>query len=619
VKEGEFEADAPASAATGLLTPGPPPSRPDPPAAALRPEELLLLAWAAVLPLSVAASQILLGLFAAAWLVSRRRDPHRAPLPRGALLAIVLVFAGEWLACLVNGAFDHVSDPVRKHGVLLALPLLALASRERPEIYRRVVGVAAAVSALVGIYAVWQHFTGVDLVRSRVLERRNLVFIATGMFNHHLTYGGSVMLAGMAAAGLAAGGRSWRGLPLVLGGPLGLGLLWSYARSAWCGAFFGVALILGARRNRRAFVLLAAAVVSVLLVLGLDVSLRERLREGLRGTGTPPRVLLLLTSLKMLAAHPVGIGPGRFAELFPTYHVPGRYLSTVHPHSDPIRALLDGGPLTFAGYLLLVPGTAFLAWRALRRERGSGLNLAAHAALRERGEVRPHLAAARHDLALVALGASGAFWVAGFFQTYFWDQEDVMLWILLAAPAVSGLDQLFRRTGEEGERLWMRGRQLAGPPAVPRGVRRILVLCEGNLCRSPFAGQLLQAALGSRGVVVESAGLHAANGHPAPALAQQVALERGLSLAEHRSQPVDRARLAAADWILVMDVDQRRRTVALLPAAGGKIELLGRFAAEPGASPEIPDPMDRNLETFRAVYARLAAAVERVVAEFPAG
>jgi protein-tyrosine phosphatase len=579
----------------------------------MRPEEILLLGWAAVLPLSVAASQILLGLFAAAWLVNRRRERERAPLPRGAMLAIVLIFAGEWLACLLNGAANHFSDPIRKHGVLLALPLLALASRERPEMYRRVVGVAVAVAALVGIYAVWQHFTGVDLVRNRVLERRNLVFIATGMFNHHLTYGGSVMLAGMAAAGLAAGGRSWRGLPLVLGGPLGLGLLWSYARSAWCGAFFGLALILGARRNRRAFVLLAAGMVSVLLVLGLDVSLRERLREGLRGTGTPPRVLLLLTSLRMLAAHPLGIGPGRFAELFPTYQVPGHYLSTVHPHSDPMRTLLDGGPLTFAGYLLLVPGTAFLAWRTLRRERAPALLPAAEASA-----ARPHLVAARHDLALVALGASGAMWVAGFFQTYFWDQEDVMLWILLAAPMMSELDQLFRRTGEEGERLWMRGRQLAGPPAVPRGVRRILVLCEGNLCRSPFAGQLLQSALGGRGVVVESAGLHAATGHPAPGTAQQVALERGVSLAEHRSQPVDRAMLMAADWILVMDVEQRRRAIAFAPEARGKIELIGRFAANQSVSPEIPDPMDQDQETFRSVYGRLAVAVERMVAAFPA-
>jgi protein-tyrosine phosphatase len=611
-----FEANAPASSATGLLTPEPPATRPGPEGSRMRPEEILLLGWAAVLPLSVALSQIFLGLFAAAWLLSRRREIHRAPRPWGALLAVVLIFAGEWLACLVTGATNHLGDPIKKHGVLVALPLLALAASERPEIYRRVIGVTAAVAALVGIYAVWQHFTGVDLVRNRILERRDLVFIATGAFNHHLTYGGSVMLAAMAAAGLGAGGRSWRGLPLLLGAPLGLGLLWSYARSAWCGAFVGLALILGARRDRRALVLLAAGMLSVLLVLGLDRSLRERLREGLRPThaGPPPRVLLLQTSLKMLRTHPLGIGPGRFSELFPIYRVPGEYLSTVHTHSDPMRALLDGGPLTFVGYLLLVPGTAVLAWRALaaeRRWRRSGWANAAGAPAVE----RPHLVAARHDLLLVALGASASMCVAGFFQTYFWDQEDVMLWLLLAAPAVAGLDSFFRRADHESERLVARARQLAGPPAVPEA-RRILVLCEGNLCRSPFAALLLERALGSRGVAVESAGLGAANGHPAPDFAQEVAAELGVSLAEHRSRMLDRSQVLAADWILVMDLDQRRRLVAFAPEAEGKVELLGRFAPGAGRTPEIPDPMDRDRKTFQRIYGQVAAAVREIESRF---
>jgi protein-tyrosine phosphatase len=584
----------------------------------MRPEEILLLGWAVVLPLSIAASQIMLALFAAAWLLRRRREVHRASRPTGAMIAIVLVFAGEWLACLVNGASSHLADPVRKHAVLLALPLLAVASSERPEIYRRAIGIAAAVAALVGIYAVWQHFTGVDLVRNRILEPRNLVFIATGMFNHHLTYGGSVMLAGMAAAGLAAGGRGWRGLPLFLGLPLGLGLLWSYARSAWCGAFVGLALILGVRRDRRALVLLAAGLAAVLLVLRLDVSLRERLKEGIRGNGTPPRVLLLQTSLRMFADHPLGIAPGRFAELFPQYRVEGRYLSTVHPHSDPVRALLDGGPLTLLGYLLLVPGTGLLAFRALRQEQAQGLRPLSAEGRWGLTDAASHLAAARHDLLLVSLGASGAFWVAGFFQTYFWDQEDVMLWLLLAAPVASGLDPLLRRGRDTAARVAARVRHLGGTPPAPPGVRRILVLCEGNLCRSPLAALLLARSLGGRGIVVESAGLRAAKGHPAPALAQEAAAELGISLAEHRSQPVDRAQAAAADWILVMDLDQRRRLLALAPEARGKVELFGRFLPERSASPEIADPMDRDLATFRRVYGQLATAVRQVEAQLRA-
>jgi hypothetical protein len=95
----------------------------------------------------------------------------------------------------------------------------------------------------------------------------------------------------------------------------------------------------------------------------------------------------------------------------------------VHAHSDPLRAALDGGPLGLAGYLGLVAGSGIGAARGLRR-RPSDSGLAG---------------SPERDLLLIALAASSGLLVSGLFQTYFWDQEDVMLWTLLAAPAFSTL------------------------------------------------------------------------------------------------------------------------------------------------------------------------------------
>ena len=622
---------------SGILTPEPRFDRPPDPLRRPSFNELLLLAFAAAVPVSVATAQILLLLFAVAWLFAWRRghagelEPGRARSMLVAIgLALALLFGGEWLACLVNGAFSHLPDPVRKHAVLLVLPLLAWKSIAAPEIYRRAVGMAVAVAAIVAVYASWQHFSGFDLVRQRILEPRGDVFIATGTFSHHLTYGGSVMLAFVAAAALAAGGNRWRGLPLLLAALLGLGLLWSYARSAWFGATAGLLVILAARRGGRLLGLIGAGMLGAVLVLALDPSLRERFREGFAGglssllgggpgdapldsaagKSLPPRALLLLTSLRMLAAHPLGIGPGRFAELFPIYQVPGEYMSTVHAHCDVVRALLDGGPLTFLGYLLLVPGSALAAWRALGGERREATP-----------SPSSHVAAARHDILLIGLGASAAFFVAGFFQTYFWDQEDVMLWLLLAAPAGAELGRLVGRGAREAERIGERASRLVAPAVVPPDAKRILVLCDGNMCRSPFAALLLKAELeraGAGHVVVESAGLHAGPADPAPPFAREAAAGLGVSLTAHRSQRVDQAMIAAADWILVMTLDQRRRLIALAPEARGRVELLGRFHPERMSSPEIPDPMTGDLAEFQRVYAQIAAAVRplaRVLAE----
>jgi protein-tyrosine-phosphatase len=91
-----------------------------------------------------------------------------------------------------------------------------------------------------------------------------------------------------------------------------------------------------------------------------------------------------------------------------------------------------------------------------------------------------------------------------------------------------------------------------------------------------------------------------------------------VSLADHRSRPVDRAQIAAADWILVMDLDQRRRLLAVAPEARAKVELFGRFIPDRGASPEILDPMDCDLATFRRVYGQLAIAVRHLAMRFRA-
>src|SRR5262245_55242849 len=94
-------------------------------------------------------------------------------------------------------------------------------------------------------------------------------------------------------------------------------------------------------------------------------------------------------------------------------------------------------------------------------------------------------------------------------------------------------------------------RRLREEPALPDGpLRRVLVLCHGNICRSPFAEALLTARI--PGLEVRSAGLHAADGHPADPSAVACAQRMGVSLAAHRSARVTAELVAWADLVLVM-------------------------------------------------------------------
>ena len=179
-----------------------------------------------------------------------------------------------------------------------------------------------------------------------------------------------------------------------------------------------------------------------------------------------------------------------------------------------------------------------------------------------------------------------------------------------------------RALGRAGARAGARLIHLAAGPPRRLAARQVLVLCDGNICRSPFVEHLLRArlaAVADQAFAIESAGLRAALGHPAPPLARAAAARHGVDLEPHRSQPVTPALVARADLILVMDLDQRARLIAAHPGAAEKVVLMARFDPERIASPEVPDPAFGDARTFDRVYARLIRATDLLAAALSPG
>ena len=152
--------------------------------------------------------------------------------------------------------------------------------------------------------------------------------------------------------------------------------------------------------------------------------------------------------------------------------------------------------------------------------------------------------------------------------------------------------------------------------------KRILLVCTGNICRSPLAAALLDRALAQRGIdgiEVGSAGTGAWDG--APEGAYLVGLERGLDLSAHRARLLTRELVEDADLILTMARHHRARVDEL----GGEshVFVLGEYAGREGDEAEVSDPFGGNLEVYRDTCAELEAlldtAVERIVKEFASG
>ena len=126
-------------------------------------------------------------------------------------------------------------------------------------------------------------------------------------------------------------------------------------------------------------------------------------------------------------------------------------------------------------------------------------------------------------------------------------------------------------------------------------MQNILVICIGNICRSPMAEAMLKAAL--PGKTVRSAGLGALIGKPADPLAVQLMAEQGVNLTAHRAQQISPALVAQADLILVMDLEQKRHVEAQYMGVRGKV-----FRLDEPSKADIPDPYREGIESFRTAH-----------------
>jgi len=161
------------------------------------------------------------------------------------------------------------------------------------------------------------------------------------------------------------------------------------------------------------------------------------------------------------------------------------------------------------------------------------------------------------------------------------------------------------------DRLLHRLRRRAAKRALRerRWPRTILVVCHGNICRSPFAAGLLARALGSRGTLVASAGF-VGPGRAAPAEGSIAAARRGIDLSGHRSQLLTPVLAAEAQVIVVMDARQQRMVCERFGRAPSDVIVLGDVDPEAIVTRAIYDPVEQPLRAFEESYARIERCVE---------
>ncbi len=368
----------------------------------------------------------LLGLFSA-WQMRSAAFPSRPLLRAGdySLLALLVVIV---LSALLKA--PETSDKVFIIGnarfVLLFLGLRLAIETLPLEKIEKSFHTIIAVLGIVGLYAIFQHFTGIDYIRghrepvSKVFFEGGFSYRARGMWGHPVTFGHSISMSLAMLLGYAIVARrsKWKYAAWAAVVACGLGLLWSYTRGAWIGAaasVFVMSLYLGRR------VAIASVLAGVILVGGGSIAserFRDRLASivSLTNQSNTERLDVWRANIAMFKDNPIlGVGYGVNEEIIGDYYAKLGITQEFggHAHNNYLQFLSGTGILGFIAYTAFSLIFLFMSHRLLR--------------------TLPPEAYWPRAIALGALGAQVALHVGGLTECNFKDAEVNHQYMLILA------------------------------------------------------------------------------------------------------------------------------------------------------------------------------------------
>ncbi len=176
------------------------------------------------------------------------------------------------------------------------------------------------------------------------------------------------------------------------------------------------------------------------------------------------------------------------------------------------------------------------------------------------------------------------------------------------------------RVAEDGSFEVLREGAVTARRIARLATTRVLLICTGNLCRSPMAQGLARHMLAERegcdpallerhGIGVSSAGTGAPSGIPPSDNAVETMRKRGIDIGDHRSRPMTVDALLAADYIWVMTRGHLESVRRVAPEVADRAALI-----DPDGQ-DVRDPIGGDLNAYEACAAHIEAALARRIRE----
>lgn len=132
----------------------------------------------------------------------------------------------------------------------------------------------------------------------------------------------------------------------------------------------------------------------------------------------------------------------------------------------------------------------------------------------------------------------------------------------------------------------------------------ILVVCVGNICRSPMAEALLKQRFPNKNI--DSAGVGALVGHSADPAALEIMAKQDIDITSHIAKQIDENLAKIADIIFTMSDGQTKWIEERWPFCRGKTFKLGHWMSK-----DIADPYKHEMSAFKTAYQDIVDSLEQ--------
>lgn len=141
----------------------------------------------------------------------------------------------------------------------------------------------------------------------------------------------------------------------------------------------------------------------------------------------------------------------------------------------------------------------------------------------------------------------------------------------------------------------------------PVMIQNVLVICIGNICRSPIGEALLADKLKSKHPTakVSSAGLAALVNHPADPVSVALMSARGIDISNHRARQTTPEIFFASDLVLTMTADQQEQVEQQYTSMRGRVHRIGKWSGF-----DVPDPYRRPEIIFEQALSLIEQGIE---------